>query len=28
MLVLGARAALAAAKNKSDPISRWASALA
>lgn len=28
LLVLGARAVLAAAKNKSDPISRWATALA
>lgn len=28
LLVLGARAVLAAAKNKSDPISRWANALA
>ena len=28
VLVLGARAVLAAAKNKSDPISRWANALA
>lgn len=28
LLVLGARAVLAAVKNKSDPVSRWATALA